>query len=130
MLLMKRHAVVLATVILLAGCAAQQPLDEGSRKAGVQICDAMFNLRNGRVSSLKEAAGEIAWADTNAALVSASDNRFAHLAEHVAAVKAQLIAPNGRDVRQPGQFDPELTKAGIEGAAQECVRLEDAGLIP
>jgi hypothetical protein len=94
------------------------------------VCDAVFSLRNGGVANTVEAGQQMVWADTNAAMAAAIDLRFGGLARHVATLKRELTTPDGRGYVEPGEFDPAVVVSEVQAAANECVRLESAGLVP
>ncbi len=84
-------------------------------------------MRNGRVANVEEGGKEAVWAETNAAMASADDDRFATLASHAAKIKDELT--NGNRYVEPGDFDMALVASELELRAQECVELERQGLL-
>lgn len=119
------RAVVLALMLSAVGCTTSpEPLSDGGATALASACQAVDFLASGQVAELDSGAGEVIWAEMNAAGVAAEDARLQLLADYLAEAR-ELIAPDDEvtGVTTPEAFEQFV--AALDGAERECVRFAD-----
>jgi len=127
---MRFLAAAIVTPLLLSACGQASPPPESAFQSADQACTSAFNARNGHVGTLRAGASEIVWAELQAAMAASDDDRYEDLHRQSLAVKGLLVKADDKTIRQPGEFDTTAVTEAIERVAQECVRLEDEGLVP